>query len=89
MKYYYAWTDGHATTGTPNQTTGRHSCYGEITAFTTKESRDAFCDQFDHRYNTYPEPISKSRLRSKCLGSSVRDFENDLHWIEMNAREDL
>ncbi len=75
---FLAWQGQNASTGTPNVTTNRMSFFGELVAFKSREKRNEYCDNWNHRHNTYPKAVNYKTGRSYCLGMSVRDYEEHI-----------
>ena len=79
MKKYYAilFLGGNrtCTTGEPNKKTGRMSVACENYVFDSKKARDLWVEKQGDRERM---ACSKKYLRSKNLGCSMRDFEQDL-----------
>ena len=64
---YYIFKGQSATCGTPHPSTGRCNTYGDLIAFTSKDKRDHFFDEYyDHN--------NPSTLLTKCGKSTYRQF---------------
>jgi hypothetical protein len=86
-KYYYAFAGNVNTScGQPNRITGRHSTWGQLYAFHSKADRNAFCDTYNQRFNSYPVPCNATTARQYFLGNTVREYEEHLHWIQCEAQ---
>lgn len=88
-KKWYAWVGQNASTGRPNEITGRMSMYGRNLVFRTKSDRDEFVDDFYNHSNPseFAVKCSKKQLRSYNLGESVRDFEEHLTQLSYTSKD--
>lgn len=83
MKYLYGveyWSGKATTLGQANRITGRYNVACSIKAFASELDRQEWLERSDKRHK-----IGKSRLRSLCLGMSVRMFNDMLDHIELQA----
>jgi hypothetical protein len=81
-KYYYVFSGQNASTGTPNRITGNYSFYGRILKFSSKSLAIKFTEK---NYSPYNRDICQAgtarTLRKYCMGMSVRDYEEYLHYM--------
>lgn len=85
---FYAWVGQKASTGTPNQVTGRMSMYGTNHKFLTRKERDKFvADFYSNNPSEYAVACTKRQLRSFNLGTSVADFETDLDYMDYTTSD--
>ena len=88
MTNYYAFKGQNASCGKPNQTTGLYNTYGDLIAFSSKEKRDYFVENY---YGNNPSEFvvsaNKKQARGYCLGMSVRNYEEYLHYVDSNVDE--
>lgn len=64
------------------------SRYGTIKAFKSKQKRDQFCGQYNHRYNMYPIACNKKSAWSRfCAGQSYKEFLDDIERTDYSDSE--
>lgn len=82
MKYYAFVGYPKTTTGQANKKTGFMSCYGDLKVFDTKKERDEFCNEFNHRFNNYPQATNKKDAKSKYFaGMTCKEFEEYIELV--------
>ena len=74
----FVFVGQNATTGTPNETTGRMSLYGHYYGFDSKDEALAFSEQ---QRAPIVEVGSARKLRKYSLGISVADYCEHLYMI--------
>tara|TARA_R110000787_G_scaffold238697_1_gene344917 strand:- start:5 stop:301 length:297 start_codon:yes stop_codon:yes gene_type:complete len=74
---YYIFKGLNATCGAPHSTTGLLNTYGDLIAFTSKDKRDHFFDEYyDHNNpSTVMIKCGKSTYRQFFLGMSVYQMQ--------------
>lgn len=75
---YLAWVGQNATWGTPHPVTGRYSMFGDLHAFETKKERDQFCDEWNHRHNTYPVPTNRKEAKARYFAGVSQATFNEI-----------
>ncbi len=87
MKNYYLFKGQNATTGKPNPTTGKMSYYGELLAFSTKQARDEYHENFYNHSNPseFTKKCSRTTARGYFLGMSVDSFKEYLKLVDFDA----
>ncbi len=89
MRKYYAWQGQNASTGEPNQQTGRMSLYGLNIVFGNRQDRDEYVDEFrSDNPSVFCKACTKTELRGYNLGDTIWEFENDLREMAITYRDD-
>ena len=89
MKNYYVFKGQNDTCGAPNRLTGLMSVHGDIIAFSTKEKRDRYYNEYYSQNNPseFVRKCNKFTARSYCLGQSTYSFSDYMKYVDMNADE--
>ena len=77
-KDYYVFDGQNATTGKPNEITGRMSNYGEVLTFRSKKEAVEYAN--NSRGTGIVKAGTKSIMRKYCLGMTVANFEEYLKY---------
>ena len=89
IKYYLVWKGQNSTCGTPNDTTGLSSMYGELIAFTSKENRQHYVDYYyDDNPSVFVVAVNRKQARGYNLGMSMYYYNEYIKEVELNADED-
>lgn len=71
---FFVWVGQNATIGTPHRQTGCMSMYGDFIAFSSKDQRDEYHDNFRSNGYDYCKKCTGNTGRKYKLGLSVCDY---------------
>lgn len=83
-KEIFVFIGENASTGTPNENTGRMSFYGQVYRIdgTLRQARE-WSDMKEHRTTRKICVVGgKKKMRQYCLGQTMRNFEETLHYAQ-------
>lgn len=89
QKYFYAFVGQNATIGTPNQFSGNYSYVGELVAFSTRQKRDHFVNEYyDQNGSCFCVKTNKHSAKSEfCAGMSRYLYDQYLLEVDQNVDE--
>ena len=91
MKRLFALFVGqNASTGRPNQQTGRMSFYGDVMRFDSAKTRQYYID--NHRFSINDHiivPGGWEKMRSYCLGMDMYNFQEYIRGLDIISMSDL
>lgn len=80
IKLHYAFVGQlHTTSGTPHKTTGSYSRYGNIVAFSSRQKRDHFVNEYYDRSNPSTVAITTNYKSAKslyCAGMTQKEYDS-------------
>lgn len=85
MKNYYVFEGFNATTGAPNRRTGKHSFYGDILSFESKELALQYVADKDPESLPTDRSLvvgTRRKMREFRLGSTMQDFNTDMDMLD-------
>ena len=85
-KDYFVFDGQNASTGTPNEITGRMSFYGHFLKFKTKKEAKDYVDHY--RGYDICRAGTRNTLRKYDLGSSVLDYNFNLDQMDYTTDYD-
>ncbi len=86
-KYYYVFNGQNASTGSANKVTGFMSYYGSVIKFDSKKEALEYVDD-KWNGNDIITAGTKRKMRTFCLGMSVRNFEEYLNYIDTMYKDE-